>query len=175
MMTCSKELNADLFDAVLGGLGQFGVITRARIVVEPAPARARWVWLVYTDFATFTADQERLIAPRPDGAGFGPMSYVEGSVFVNQSLATDLTNTEFFSDADVARIVALERERNATTVYSIEATINYDNATSVDQVLTTSIALGRHDHDASLHGSWMISLTGPGMHACRSSSLCWTR
>ncbi|XP_066308263.1 cytokinin dehydrogenase 1-like [Miscanthus floridulus] len=132
MMTCSKELNADLFDAVLGGLGQFGVITRARIVVEPA--RARWVRLVYTDFATFTADQERLIAPRADGA-FGPMSYVEGSVFVNQSLATDLTNTEFFSDADVARIVELARERNATTVYSIEATINYDNATSVDQEL----------------------------------------
>ena len=42
-MTCSKELNADLFDAVLGGLGQFGVITRARIAVEPA--RARWVRL----------------------------------------------------------------------------------------------------------------------------------
>jgi len=151
MMTCSKELNADLFDAVLGGLGQFGVITRARIVVEPARARARWVRLVYTDFATFTADQERLIAPRPDGA-FGPMSYVEGSVFVNQSLATDLTNTGFFSDADVARIVVLAAERNATTVYSIEATLNYDNATSVDQVRTTSIALGRHDHDASLHG-----------------------
>jgi cytokinin dehydrogenase len=135
-MTCSKERNADLFDAVLGGLGQFGVITRARIVVEPAPARARWVRLVYTDFAAFAADQERLIAgPRqPDGT-FGPMSYVEGSVFVNQSLATDLTNTGFFSDADVARIVALAAERNATTVYSIEATINYDNATSVDQVL----------------------------------------
>ncbi|CAD6233123.1 unnamed protein product [Miscanthus lutarioriparius] len=134
MMTCSKELNADLFDAVLGGLGQFGVITRARIVLEAAPARARWVRLVYTDFATFTADQERLIAPRPDGA-FGPMSYVEGSVFVNQSLATDLTNTGFFSDADVARIVVLAAERNATTVYSIEATLNYDNATTVDQEL----------------------------------------
>ncbi|RCV25029.1 hypothetical protein SETIT_5G133700v2 [Setaria italica] len=136
-VTCSKELNADLFDAVLGGLGQFGVITRARIAVEPAPARARWVRLVYTDFATFTADQERLIAPRPGGA-FGPLSYVEGSVFVNQSLASDLKNTGFFSDADAARIVALAKERNVTTVYSIEATLNYDNATaaaSVDQVL----------------------------------------
>ncbi|RLM91314.1 cytokinin dehydrogenase 1-like [Panicum miliaceum] len=136
-VTCSKELNADLFDAVLGGLGQFGVITRARIALEPAPARARWVRLVYTDFATFTADQERLVRPLPGGA-FGPMSYVEGSVFVNQSLASDLKNTGFFSDADVARVVALAKERNATTVYSIEATLNYDNATaaaSVDQVL----------------------------------------
>lgn len=138
-VTCSKELNADLFDAVLGGLGQFGVITRARIAVEPAPVRTRWVRLVYTDFATFTGDQERLIAPRP-GGGFGPLSYVEGTVFVNQSLASDLKNTGFFSDADVARVVALAKERNVTAVYSIEATLNYDNATddaaaSVDEVL----------------------------------------
>ncbi|CAL4965751.1 unnamed protein product [Urochloa decumbens] len=137
-VTCSKKLNADLFDAVLGGLGQFGVITRARIAVEPAPSKARWVRLIYTDFATFSGDQERLIAPLPGGA-FGPLSYVEGSVFVNKSLASDLKNTGFFSDADVARIVALAGERNATTVYSIEATLNYDNATtaasSVDQAL----------------------------------------
>ncbi|CAO2209596.1 unnamed protein product [Urochloa humidicola] len=131
-VTCSKDLNADLFDAVLGGLGQFGVITRARIAAEPAPARARWIRLVYTDFATFSGDQERLIAPP-----FGPLSYLEGSVFVNQSLASDLKNTGFFSDADVARVVALAAERNATTVYSIEATLNYgdgDNST-VDQAL----------------------------------------
>ncbi|XP_062208362.1 cytokinin dehydrogenase 1-like [Phragmites australis] len=136
MVTCSKELNADLFDAVLGGLGQFGVITRARIALEPAPSRARWVRLVYTDFATFTSDQERLIAPRPDGA-FGPMSYVEGSVHVNRSLTGSLKTTGFFSDADVVRIVELAAERNATSVYSIEATLNYDNATaaSVDQEL----------------------------------------
>ncbi|OEL24117.1 Cytokinin dehydrogenase 1 [Dichanthelium oligosanthes] len=148
-VTCSKELNADLFDAVLGGLGQFGVITRARIALEPAPARARWVRLVYTDFATFSADQERLIAPRPDGA-FGPMNYVEGSAFVNESLASDLKNTGFFSDADVARIVALAKARNATTVYSIEATLNYYNATaaaSVDQVgFARSLAMDRCTH-----------------------------
>ncbi|PNX86270.1 cytokinin oxidase/dehydrogenase-like protein, partial [Trifolium pratense] len=31
VMTCSEERNSDLFHAVLGGLGQFGIITRARI------------------------------------------------------------------------------------------------------------------------------------------------
>lgn len=35
--TCSDEQNADLFHAVLGGLGQFGIITQARIALEPAP------------------------------------------------------------------------------------------------------------------------------------------
>ncbi|GJN05571.1 hypothetical protein PR202_ga23212 [Eleusine coracana subsp. coracana] len=68
---------------------------------------------------------ERLVAPKPDGS-FGPVNYLEGSVFVNSSLATGLTGTAFFSDADVARIVALAAERNVAVVYSIEATLNYD-------------------------------------------------
>lgn len=36
-MTCSEDHEPDLFFAVLGGLGQFGIITRARIALEPAP------------------------------------------------------------------------------------------------------------------------------------------
>ncbi|KAF5939038.1 hypothetical protein HYC85_023297 [Camellia sinensis] len=39
ILTCSKEQNSELFHAVLGGLGQFGIITRARIALEPAPER----------------------------------------------------------------------------------------------------------------------------------------
>lgn len=38
-MTCSQDQNSELFHAVLGGLGQFGIITRARIALEPAPQR----------------------------------------------------------------------------------------------------------------------------------------
>uniref|UniRef100_A0A453E6M4 Cytokinin dehydrogenase 1 FAD/cytokinin binding domain-containing protein n=1 Tax=Aegilops tauschii subsp. strangulata TaxID=200361 RepID=A0A453E6M4_AEGTS len=147
MVTCSKSLNADLFDAALGGLGQFGVIVRARIALEPAPTRARWARLVYTDFAAFSADQERLAAPGPDGA-FGPMSYLEGAVYVNHSLAAGLKNSGgFFTDADVARIVAVAAARNATTVYVIEATLNYDSATaaSVDQELSSVLATLRHE------------------------------
>lgn len=37
VMNCSKKENADLFHAALGGLGQFGIITRAQIALEPAP------------------------------------------------------------------------------------------------------------------------------------------
>ncbi|RDX71268.1 Cytokinin dehydrogenase 3, partial [Mucuna pruriens] len=39
-MTCSPEKNSEAFYAVLGGLGQFGVITRARIPLGPAATRA---------------------------------------------------------------------------------------------------------------------------------------
>jgi cytokinin dehydrogenase len=35
-VTCSPTNNPDLFHGVLGGLGQFGIITSARIVLEPA-------------------------------------------------------------------------------------------------------------------------------------------
>lgn len=38
-VTCSPDNVPDLFYAVLGGLGQFGIITRARIALEPAPTR----------------------------------------------------------------------------------------------------------------------------------------
>lgn len=37
VVTCSEKQNADLFYGVLGGLGQFGIITRARISLEKAP------------------------------------------------------------------------------------------------------------------------------------------
>jgi len=35
---CSEKQNEELFHSVLGGLGQFGIITRARILLEPAPS-----------------------------------------------------------------------------------------------------------------------------------------
>ena len=36
LVKCSSTINPDLFHGVLGGLGQFGIITSARIVLEPA-------------------------------------------------------------------------------------------------------------------------------------------
>ncbi|XP_038971603.1 uncharacterized protein LOC103717385 [Phoenix dactylifera] len=39
LMTCSKHLNSNLFYAALGGLGQFGVITGARIALELAQTK----------------------------------------------------------------------------------------------------------------------------------------
>ncbi|OVA19137.1 FAD linked oxidase [Macleaya cordata] len=40
-VTCSKHMNSELFFAVLGGLGQFGIIIRARIALGPAPQKPR--------------------------------------------------------------------------------------------------------------------------------------
>jgi hypothetical protein len=39
IVTCSPTKDAELFNAVLGGLGQFGIITRARILLQEAPQK----------------------------------------------------------------------------------------------------------------------------------------
>ncbi|RVW64295.1 Cytokinin dehydrogenase 3 [Vitis vinifera] len=62
LVTCSEDTNSELFFAVLGGLGQFGIITRARIVLEPAPKRVKWIHMLYHDFSAFSRDQEHLIS-----------------------------------------------------------------------------------------------------------------
>ncbi|PWA62855.1 cytokinin oxidase 7 [Artemisia annua] len=79
VVVCDHGRNSDLFFAVLGGLGQFGVITRARVLVQPAPDMVRWIRVVYSEFSEFTRDAESLIT-RKEGESF---DYVEGFVFVN--------------------------------------------------------------------------------------------
>uniref|UniRef100_A0A0D9X8N0 cytokinin dehydrogenase n=1 Tax=Leersia perrieri TaxID=77586 RepID=A0A0D9X8N0_9ORYZ len=75
---CSRSTDADLFFAVLGGLGQFGVITRARIPLSPAPQTVRWMRVVYASFAEYAADAEWLVTRPPHEA----FDYVEGFAFV---------------------------------------------------------------------------------------------
>ncbi|CAL4917218.1 unnamed protein product [Urochloa decumbens] len=78
IVTCSPSKDADLFNAVLGGLGQFGIITRARILLQEAPQKVKWVRAFYDDFSTFTKDQELLIS-MPD-----LVDYVEGFIVLNE-------------------------------------------------------------------------------------------
>lgn len=60
VVQCSERRNRDLFDHVLAGLGQCGIITRAVIDLVPAPKRARQWFLEYTDNATFFRDMRKL-------------------------------------------------------------------------------------------------------------------
>ncbi|GMI84344.1 ARABIDOPSIS THALIANA CYTOKININ OXIDASE 5, cytokinin oxidase 7 [Hibiscus trionum] len=76
---CSETQNSELFFGALGGLGQFGIITRARVKLQPAPDMVRWIRLVYSEFEEFTRDAEFLVT-REEGESF---DYVEGFVFSN--------------------------------------------------------------------------------------------
>ncbi|XP_024975304.1 cytokinin dehydrogenase 1-like [Cynara cardunculus var. scolymus] len=79
VVTCTEEMNSDLFYGVLGGLGQFGIITRAQISLEPAPKMVKWIRVLYMDFAAFTEDQEQLISSN------NSFDYVEGFVLINRT------------------------------------------------------------------------------------------
>ncbi|CAL9756951.1 unnamed protein product [Musa acuminata subsp. burmannicoides] len=78
LVTCTPTKSPELFFAVLGGLGQFGIITRARILLQDAPEKVKWVRAFYDDFDTFTSDQELLIS-MPE-----LVDYVEGFVVLNE-------------------------------------------------------------------------------------------
>ncbi len=73
LVTCSPRRNRDLFEAVLAGLGQCALIVRATVRLVRATELARIYLLAYSDLATFTSDQRRLIAD-------GRFDYVEGQV-----------------------------------------------------------------------------------------------
>ncbi|KAF2285040.1 hypothetical protein GH714_037518 [Hevea brasiliensis] len=81
ILTCSETKNSELFFGALGGLGQFGIITRARVKLQSAPDMMRWIRVVYSEFEDFTRDAEWLVT-LPEGASF---DYVEGFAFVNSN------------------------------------------------------------------------------------------
>ncbi|MBA0699911.1 hypothetical protein Goari_001507, partial [Gossypium aridum] len=76
---CSETQNSELFFGALGGLGQLGIITRARVKLQPAPDMVSWIRVVYTEFEEFTRDAEFLVT-QEEGESF---DYVEGFVFSN--------------------------------------------------------------------------------------------
>ena len=58
---CSTTADRDLFEAVLAGLGQFGIITEATVALMPAPTTVRGYSIPYRDPAAFFADLRTLV------------------------------------------------------------------------------------------------------------------
>ncbi|GAV60399.1 FAD_binding_4 domain-containing protein/Cytokin-bind domain-containing protein [Cephalotus follicularis] len=132
LLTCSKEQNSQLFHAVLGGLGQFGIITRARIALEPAPQMVRWIRVLYSSFTAFTRDQEYLISLQ----GSQKFDYVEGFVIVDEALVNNWRSS-FFSPRNPVKITSLSADGGV--LYCLEITKNYDqsSADTIDQIVET--------------------------------------
>ncbi|KAJ7979347.1 Cytokinin dehydrogenase [Quillaja saponaria] len=129
--TCSTEKNSGLFYSALGGLGQFGIITRARILLQPAPNRVKWVHLFYNNFSTFSGDQERLITVEKNNGA----DYVEGQLLLNQ-LPLDLS---FYPIKDRPRISSLVKKEGI--IYIIELVKHYTDETkeAMEKVHISSI------------------------------------
>ncbi|XP_011077993.1 cytokinin dehydrogenase 4-like [Sesamum indicum] len=120
LITCSRNMNSELFFGALGGLGQFGIITRARIVLDKAPARARWARLIYSNFSEFTRDQERLILTNAS-------NYVEGFLITNER-TTKQWRSSFSSPSHQSDVASLWKKHRL--LYSIELVKYYDNLTA---------------------------------------------
>ncbi|XP_027333400.1 cytokinin dehydrogenase 3-like [Abrus precatorius] len=128
LVTCSAEKNSNLFYAVLGGLGQFGIITRARIALGTAPTRVKWLHLLYDDFSAFSRDQEHLISFNGRNET-NAADYVEGLLLLNQP-PLDLS---FYPAPDQPRITSLVTKYGI--IYIIELVKYYHNSsqTHVDE------------------------------------------
>ncbi len=61
LVRCSPSHHSELFEGVLAGLGQLGIITRARVDLVPVKAMTRTYLLYYVDNATFFADLRTLL------------------------------------------------------------------------------------------------------------------
>ena len=70
LVTCSPERNDELFHMMLAGLGQCGIIVRARLRLIGAPKVVAMRALAYDDLDLFLDDQARLTAVE----SLGPMS-----------------------------------------------------------------------------------------------------
>ncbi|KAI4387792.1 hypothetical protein MLD38_000195 [Melastoma candidum] len=127
LLTCSRHENSDLFDAVLGGRGQFGIITRARIVLDQAPKRVKWVRLLYDDFSAFTRDQEHLISinGRFDERA---LEHLEGFIFMHHG-SPDEWRSSYFPSTENARIATLITINGM--VYCLEVAKFYDDDTEL--------------------------------------------
>ncbi|CAI9782634.1 unnamed protein product [Fraxinus pennsylvanica] len=124
-MTCSKDKNSELFYAVLGGLGQFGIITRARIFIAKAPKRVKWLRMLYSDFSIFTRDQEHLIS-------IEGLEYLEGSLMMDYAPANNWRSS-FFSPSNESQITSLLKKHGI--LYCLDMVKYYDDETvkSVDK------------------------------------------
>ncbi|KAG6503171.1 cytokinin dehydrogenase 9-like [Zingiber officinale] len=126
VMNCSEEENSELFHAARGGLGQFGIITRAQIALEPAPEMVRWIRVLYSDFTSFTEDQEMLISAKET------FDYIEGFVITNR---TGLINNwrSSFNPRDPVR--ASQFDSDGKILFCLEMTKNFNQheAESMDQ------------------------------------------
>lgn len=133
VVECSPTQQPELFFAVLGGLGQFGIITRAAIALERAPQRVRWVRALYTEFEAFRRDQELLISGSNVAATF---DYVEGFVVANS--ADPINGWPSVAFAAGAITQAMIPPRAGPVLYCLEVTKTYSavDLPTLDQVPT---------------------------------------
>jgi FAD/FMN-containing dehydrogenase len=76
LLRCSADVRPDLFRAVIGGLGQFAIIVRARVRVEPVSERLFEAVFAYDDLEVFFEALSRAVS-HPDVTGLLGMTGID--------------------------------------------------------------------------------------------------
>lgn len=127
LVTCSRRTRSDLFFAVLGGLGQFGIITKARINLQPSATHVHHVHALYADFASFQRDQLRLISLQQQRKAIASFEYIEGHLVTNSdSLVNGFSSVPF--EGQTVNVNLLPSPGNASVLYYLELAKSYNIA-----------------------------------------------
>ncbi|KAI3943359.1 hypothetical protein MKW92_003674 [Papaver armeniacum] len=110
---------------VMGGLGQFGIITRARIALQTAPQKVH---------SNISLDQEHLISIKNnENGGNHGMDYVEGSLMMDIQLSSlnNWRSSSFYSKRDYREIISLatKNDGKSNIIYCLEVAKYYDDLT----------------------------------------------
>ena len=114
VMRCSASQNAALFRAVMGTHGKCGIITRARIPLEPAPDSVRLVQACYPDVSSMYTDFERHTQHQSTD-----LIHAFAAERSRSSIVTRMNSTEALSFApeDVGRLLS---DQSSRWVFNLE-------------------------------------------------------
>jgi FAD/FMN-containing dehydrogenase len=124
---CSMHHKRDLFEAVLAGLGQCGIVVRVKMKMIPAPTQARTFLLNYVDHAQFFADFRTLLDRNEFDGVFMLGAPLETGGFVRQLNAIKYHNGSPPDPNDILRDLSLPPE--AATIQDqpyLEQVLNVD-------------------------------------------------
>ncbi|MDJ0899921.1 MAG: FAD-binding protein [Xenococcus sp. MO_188.B8] len=129
---CSPKENQDLFNSCRAGLGQFGVIAKARIPLIKAPISLFWYHALYSDLGQFLADQIELTSTTPyrfdSVEGFAvPNSKIHLSSLIPGFSVAGTTQTELKGQEDIAFPEA------GKWLFMLEATKSFDSRITSDE------------------------------------------
>ncbi len=104
LVTCSAQRESELFNMVIAGLGQCGIIVRARIRLLPAPSGVVLHNLVYDDLETYISDQKQIVMEGRFDHQYGMASRKR-----NGPWSFTIQLGKFYTPQDVPNLLALER------------------------------------------------------------------
>lgn len=130
LVTCSRDVNSELFDMVRAGLGQCAIIARAKLALMPTPAWVRHVTRRYRSLAPFLSDLRELVT-RAELDGISGTFHIE-----SEGVKIELNAMSFMDrDAvpDMAHLLRGLCEATELTTRDLERVVYYSE---VDELVS---------------------------------------